>query len=319
MQEPKNSHTIDDLRQLQALPLEMKIKLSERRIRDWVSYWGEDGVYISFSGGKDSTVLLDICRRLYPNLVAVYSDTGLEFPEIREFVKTKENVVWVKPEMTFKKVIEKCGYPCISKEQAEWIHRIRSGAKNTKDIQKFFYGIRTNGETSRFKLSERWKFMLNAPFDIGAGCCSEMKKKPINKYAKETGRVPILGTMAAESAVRTTTWLRYGCNAFDNTRATSAPLSFWTDDDIWEYIHRFNIPYCKIYDMGYVRTGCVFCMFGVHFDKTPNRFQQLQKTHPQLWRYCMKSYDDGGLGMREVLEFMGIPYENFLLEDDENV
>ena len=106
MPNSNNRHTLADLRQMQSLPLEIKISMTERRIRDWVSYWGEDGVYVSFSGGKDSTVLLDICRKLYPNIVAVFSDTGLEFPEIREFVKTKENVVWVKPELTFKKVIE---------------------------------------------------------------------------------------------------------------------------------------------------------------------------------------------------------------------
>lgn len=314
MPNSNDRHTLSDLRQMQSLPLEIKIRMTERRIRGWVSYWGEDGVYVSFSGGKDSTVLLDICRKLYPNIVAVFSDTGLEFPEIREFVKTKENVVWVKPELTFKKVIEKCGYPCISKEQAEWIHRIRSNSSGA--IQKAFYGINLNGTPTRFKISEQWKFMLNAPFDIGAGCCKEMKKKPINKYAKETGRVPIVGTMAAESSLRTSTWLKYGCNAFDNKKATSAPLSFWTDSDIWEYIHKYNLPYCKVYDMGYVRTGCVFCMFGAHLDKTPNRFQQLQKTHPQLWRYCMKPWDKGGLGMREVLEYMGIPYENYLLEDE---
>ena len=146
-------HTISDLYQMQSLPLEIKVRMTQRRIRDWVEYWGEDGVYVSFSGGKDSTVLLDICRRMYPNIVAVYSDTGLEFPEIREFVKAKDNVVWVRPELTFRKVIEKCGYPCISKEQAEWIHRIRLGQKNTRDIQKYFYGIRTNGQppVSRFR------------------------------------------------------------------------------------------------------------------------------------------------------------------------
>ena len=81
-------------------------------------------------------------------------------------------------------------------------------------------------------------------------------------------------------------------------------MSFWTDDDVWEYIHKYNIPYCKVYDMGYVRTGCIFCMFGVHLDPEPNRFQRLQKTHPKLWRYCMRSWDKGGLGMREVLEYM---------------
>ncbi len=317
MAKGKNKHTIDDLRQMQSLPLEIKIEMTKRRITEWVEHFGEDGVYISFSGGKDSTVLLHLCRSIYPNLVAVYSDTGLEFPEIREFVKTFDNVVWVKPKLTFRQVIEKCGYPCISKEQSEWIHRIRNG-NSSLVIEKAIFGRNPDGSTTRFKLSEQWKYMLDAPFKIGAGCCKEMKKKPISEYAKETGRVPIVGTMAAESMLRTQMWMQSGCNAFDNKKAQSAPLSFWTDEDIWEYIRKYEIPYCSIYDKGYARTGCIFCMYGVHLEKEPNRFQRLQKTHPQIWRYCLKPWDKGGLGMREVLDFMGVPYENFYLEDNDN-
>ena len=317
MAKGKNKHTIDDLRQMQSLPLEIKIERTKRRITEWVNHFGEDGVYISFSGGKDSTVLLHICRSIYPELVAVYSDTGLEFPEIREFVKTFDNVVWVKPKLTFRQVIEKCGYPCISKEQSEWIHRIRNG-NSSLVIEKAIFGRNSDGSATRFKLSEQWKYMLDAPFNIGAGCCKEMKKKPISEYAKETGRVPIVGTMAAESMLRTQMWMQSGCNAFDNKKAQSAPLSFWTDEDIWEYIRKFEIPYCSIYDKGYARTGCIFCMYGVHLEKEPNRFQRLQKTHPQIWRYCLKPWDKGGLGMREVLDFMGVPYENFYLEDNDN-
>lgn len=313
-----NKHTIDELRILQALPLEVKVAKTKLRIREWVDHYGIDGVYVSFSGGKDSTVLLHIARQMYPDIVGVYSDTGLEFPEIREFVKTVDNIIWVKPELTFRQVIQKCGYPCISKEQSEWIHRIRSG-NSSLGIQKAFYGVRPDGKPTRFKISEQWKFMLNAPFEIGNGCCKEMKKKPIGKFAKETGRVPIVGTMAAESMLRTQQWLASGCNAFDNKKAQSAPMSFWTDEDVWNYIRQNNLSYCKVYDMGYARTGCVFCMYGVHLDPSPNRFQRLQKTHPKLWRYCMKAWDRGGLGMREVLEFMGVPYENFLLEDDDDV
>ena len=73
-------------------------------------------IYNSFSGGKDSTVLLDLVRRVFPDCPAVFIDTGLEYPELRDFVKTIDNVVWLKPEMNFKKVIETYGYPIISKE-----------------------------------------------------------------------------------------------------------------------------------------------------------------------------------------------------------
>ena len=88
--------TLEDLKMLQALPLDAKVLKTKQRIREW--YRTFDGkVYVSFSGGKDSTVLLHIVRELYPEVEAVFVDTGLEYPEIREFVKSVDNVTWVRP------------------------------------------------------------------------------------------------------------------------------------------------------------------------------------------------------------------------------
>lgn len=106
----ENKHTMTDLYQMQSLPLSAKIKMTKWRIREWVDMCGEDGVYVSFSGGKDSTVLLDIARQLYPNIKAVFVDTGLEYPEIRLFVKTVSNVDWIRPKLTFRQAIEKNRY-----------------------------------------------------------------------------------------------------------------------------------------------------------------------------------------------------------------
>ena len=117
--------TIEELQEKQALPLSLKVALTKDRIRAWVKHWGIDGVYCSFSGGKDSTVLLDICRKMYPEMKAVYIDTGLEFPQIREFVKTFDNVDIVKPKMNFKDVIKTYGYPFISKEVSECVYGAR--------------------------------------------------------------------------------------------------------------------------------------------------------------------------------------------------
>jgi 3'-phosphoadenosine 5'-phosphosulfate sulfotransferase (PAPS reductase)/FAD synthetase len=298
------------LRQFQGLPLEIKVAKSKLRIREWYDHFGGD-VYVSFSGGKDSTVLLHLVRSMYPEVPAVFSDTGLEFPEVREFVKTVDDVTWVKPDMSFRQVIEKHGYPIISKEQSDWIYRARLG--NPQVYQKNVLGIIPDGRKTRFHISEQWRYLLDAPFHIGAGCCHEMKKKPLDRYAKETGQVPLLGTMAAESILRTQKWLETGCNAFGNKNPKSAPISFWLDEDIWAYIRANNLSYSAAYDMGYKRTGCIFCMFGVHLEGTPNRFQRLQKTHPKLWRYCMRDWEAGGLGLRQVLEYIGVPFENFML------
>jgi 3'-phosphoadenosine 5'-phosphosulfate sulfotransferase (PAPS reductase)/FAD synthetase len=236
-------------------------------------------------------------------------DTGLEFPEIKDFVKSTPDVERLRPEMSFRQVIEKYGYPVISKEQSEWVRRIRRG--NEKVFNVKYHGIMPDGRTTRFKLSEQWRFLLDAPFEIGNGCCNVMKKKPLKHYQKQTGRVPFIGTMASESHLRTQQWQKTGCNAFEAKQPISMPLSFWNEADIWRYIREYNVPYCGIYDRGYSRTGCVFCVFGAHLDTTPTRFQLLQTTHPKLWRYCMKDWDAGGLGLRPVLEYIGIPYENF--------
>lgn len=118
-------HTKEELQLLQGLPFEVKIKKTQQRIREWVGEYGVDGVYCSFSGGKDSTVLLHIARQIYPDIKAVFSNTSLEFPEIVQFVRTFSNIDIVKPKMPYVEVIQKYGYPMISKEVSECVHGAR--------------------------------------------------------------------------------------------------------------------------------------------------------------------------------------------------
>ena len=120
-----NRHTIGDLYQMQSLPLSAKIQMTERRIREWIDYHGADGVFVAFSGGKDSTILVDMARKICPEIPAAYVDTGLEFQEVREFVKRCENVEILRPKINFRQVIRKYGYPFIGKEVAGCVHGAR--------------------------------------------------------------------------------------------------------------------------------------------------------------------------------------------------
>lgn len=327
-------HDAQRLRELQALPLERKIQITQTRIMEWCMRY-KNQVYISFSGGKDSTVLLDLTRRINPDIPAVFCDTGLEYPEIREFVKSIENVTWIYPvrydrkqhkyvRTNFREVIEYYGYPLPSKENARRIHELRH-QNLSPEYRKRLMGERENVSSHR-SVPKRWHCLIDAPFEVSEQCCFVMKKVPFRQYEKETGRKVILGTMAEESSLRRERWIKYGCNIFDteSKRPQSRPLSFWTEQDILRYLSTYEIPYCSIYGdivkkeickpdselktTGCHRTGCMFCMFGCHLEKAPNRFQTMQRTHPKQYAYCMKPRSEGGLGLDEVLNYIGVPH-----------
>lgn len=290
------------LQQKQSLPLNIKIKMSQRRIKEWYNTF-EGNVYVSFSGGKDSTVLLHLVRTLYPNVPAVFVDTGLEYPEIREFVKNTNNVIWIKPSKSFKTVIETYGYPVVSKKIARMIRDIQNPTdKNKNTVQLYLTGQKSDGSVSKyFKLPNKWKDLAMSEFRVSEKCCDIMKKKPFREYEKISNSFGFVGTLASESNQREISYLKTGCNNFK--QKISKPISFWREEDIWSYIGIFNISYSKIYDMGEKHTGCMFCMFGVHLEKEPNRFQRMRKTHPKQYNYCIEK-----LGLNKILDFIGVNY-----------
>ena len=332
------TRTINELKMMQSLPLEVKVAKTKLRIREWVETYGVNGVYVSFSGGKDSTVLLHIVREMYPEVEAVFVNTGLEYPEIQKFVKTFDNVTILRPEMSFTEVVAKYGYPIFGKEIAHKLYYARNGSAWAV---KFVHD-----DTSRYSI-KKYEPILHQPFKIASQCCDVMKKSPVKRYAKQTGKVAITGQTAEESSLRTQQWLKHGCNGFDLKRPISNPMSFWMEQDILHYIKEYMPPksICSVYGdivlkpcdkdiskdqiniidclgqyeetdkfvtTGCERTGCIFCAFGCHLEKEPSRFQSLKRTHPKQYQYCIgggEFNEDGiwqpskdGLGMGYVFD-----------------
>jgi 3'-phosphoadenosine 5'-phosphosulfate sulfotransferase (PAPS reductase)/FAD synthetase len=349
-------HTKRELKQMQSLPLRIKIMMTKQRIKAWYESWkryeivnektnksrfvtdieeptlnedeyiiGEENgqVSVSFSGGKDSRVLLHMARKLYPDIEAVFSNTGLEYPEIQQFVKTFDNVKILRPKMRFDEVIKTYGYPIISKEVAMVIEYARKGSKWAINNLN---GLDRNGKPHEFKKSmyAKYKPLLHTDFLISSKCCGVMKEKPIDEYMDSVGKKPIVAIMASESKRRENAWLSTGCNAFDGKRPMSKPMSFWTEQDVLQYIKENNLSIASVYGSieyadnpdqirleefgfdfggreqlkttGCDRTGCIFCGFGCHLEKE-SRFQRLKETHPRQYAYCIGGgeYDSDGM------------------------
>lgn len=352
----EQKYTKQDLEIMRAWTLQRKIQVAQTRLIEWCIRF-DWRVYISFSGGKDSTVLADLAARLYKAnyplspaapLTLVFIDTGLEYPEIRKFVQAFAEwlrvtyeipvVLEIKyPKMTFPEVLTKYGYPVVSKEVSKTVYYARRGSEWAV---KRFDGQDKHGKEIKFKdRYKKYKSLTTAPFVSSSHCCDVMKKAPAHKYEAETGRKPVVATMTEESEQRQSWWLKYGCNSFDSERPMSKPMSFWTEQDVLQYIKIAGIPLASVYGdiieesgqlqlfenetpsklitTGCDRTGCMYCMFGIMRDKTPNRFQRMKQTHPKQYNYCINGGhmengilkpDKTGLGIGTILDYIGNPY-----------
>ena len=300
-----------DLTIMQKYPLNVKIGRTQARIMEY--YRELSGrIYVAVSGGKDSVVLLDIVRRLYPDVLAVFCDTHLEYPELRQFVKTIPNVEWLQPQMTFQEVIKTRGYPVVSKELARTIYYARRGS--VWALMKMDGFFKNGTRCERYQRYIKYKYLLDAPFPISAACCDEMKIKPFRRFETQSGLHPITGVMAEESFMRQSAWMKNGCNSFNGRRAMSNPLSFWTEQNILRYLLLTGIPYAPVYGeiveengklktTGCRRTGCYACLYGIQNEPEPNRYQRMRETHPRLYVYCVDTLKCGA-----VLDYMNVKY-----------
>ena len=181
--------------------------------------------------------------------------------------------------------------------------------KNSSDRNKATVNLRLTGYNRKGvycpsqKIPQKWLFLAQQKdIKISDKCCDIIKKEPFHRYCRLTKSVPITGMMACESNMRRRQYLNQGCNYYSKRNPISMPIAFWIEKDIYEYKDKYNLKFSSIYEHE-KRTGCVYCMFGIHLEKGTNRFERLKILHPNYYDYCINK-----LGCGKVLDLIGVKY-----------
>lgn len=273
--------------------LDYKIALIENRIIE--EYMRHNGkIFISWSGGKDSQVLMHIALRLFPFLPVVYSNTTNEMKEILDHIKKYPNVITVFPNKNFKQVIKTEGFPLVSKEVSQKVHEL----KNTNGYKLRMLRAYGNNKGDS-KLPDAWHFLAEQEFDISAKCCEILKKRPLQQWAKANGNpLPLIALMKDESRLRQQLAL-YGKE--DDKKIYPFLRTGWTEKDIWDYAEKHNIRFAECYYDKIIngklikavkRSGCDVCTYG-GIKERETKFARSQAVSPKKFEVMMKQTNNG--------------------------
>ena len=258
-----------------------------QKIKQIINQYGEENFYISFSGGKDSTVLSALVDLAIPDnkIPRVYANTGIELNIVRDFVfnvaRSDDRFVIIKPSVPIKQMLEKDGYPFKSKKHAKKLGTYQRNGW-TKTTQNYLY---PSDECKTFACPKilRYQFSEDFKLKVDYKCCVNLKENPLREWAKENHKpIAIVGIMKSEGGSR----LKGKCLAFNNKKLKAfQPLIPVTKE--WEnwFISEYNIQICDIYypPYNFERTGCKGCPFNIHLQK---ELDVLEKYFPNEKKQC---------------------------------
>lgn len=284
-------------------------------IKDVISKNGEENFYISFSGGKDSTVLHHSIDEALPNnnIPRVFINTGIEYRFIQEFVKdmakVDKRIQIVNSGVNIPTMLKEKGFPFKSKLHAEFVHRYQQKGAFEKANLNYYLGLKATGieASAKFKCPQKLKYQFSDSFKlpISAYCCNELKKKPLHKWEKDNNRpIAIIGTRQEEGGARA---MHQGCVLKQNGKIKKfKPLNPCSEDFEDWYIKTRKIELCKLYypPYNFERTGCKGCPFAI---KLQNELEIMEKYLPNerkqceiIWKPVYEEYRKIGYRLKKV-------------------
>lgn len=279
-------------------------------IRDTVNKYGIDNFYLSFSGGKDSTILHHLIDMALPNnkIPRVYINTGIEYFSILNFVKElcehDKRIEIIKPTIPIKSMLEKYGYPFKSKQHSHNVGIYQTSKKLTTTNKKYL-GI-DGDKPTMYQCPVKLKYQFTKDFNIKLSdkCCYKLKKEPVAKWQKESGKsITITGMRKEEGGNRN----NLTCVVTDKDKKVIKfhPLSVVSEE--WEdwFINKYNIKLCELYYAPYSfkRTGCKGCPFALglqdELDILEKHLPNERKQCEAIWKPVYEEYRKIGYRLKK--------------------
>ena len=265
----------------------------------------ENNAYLSFSGGKDSTVLHYLIDMALPNnkIPRVFINTGIEYSDIRKFVKSIANeddrIIIYNSNINIKEMLNKHGYPFKSKQHSERVDLYQHGSQCKSVIN--YLDIESD---STFLCPKKLRYQFTPEFKLKCSekCCKYLKKNVIKRWIKENKRsITLTGMKSDEGGQRS----NINCVLVKNDKLIKFhPLLVVSDEWEEEFINNYNIKLCKLYypPFNFERTGCKGCPFNIHLQDdldTMAKFLPNEKKQCEIiWKPVYEEYRRIGYRLR---------------------
>lgn len=269
-------------------------------IKKVINKYGIENFVISFSGGKDSTVLSKLIDIAIPNndIPRVFINTGIEYKAIVDFVHEKmkkdKRFIEIKPSMPLSMIFRKYGYPFKSKEHSQLVHLFQQNGHSKTTLR--YYDPPENRKRFGCPKVLKYQFEEGTQLKISDKCCAKLKKEPFSKWQEENCKpYKMTGERLSEGGLRAS---HKGCLVIDKNSKLKKfkPLNPVTSEWIEWFINEYQVELCKLYDDPYnfKRTGCLGCPFNIKLQDT---LDTLEKTLPlekkkaeAIWKEVYQEY-----------------------------
>lgn len=276
------------LNSLRKIELSDKVKYSEKLIASALSQYSSP--VVCWSGGKDSTVVLDLVRKHWRDIPVIFIKSGIEFNETYDYIDKYSrdnnlNLHISESNYNFWDIGEQHGWPIFGKSISSNVQRARSTGNIRKNLSKLEIRL----VESDIKISNKCNFYL--------------QEKPGKEKEKELkADAKFIGIRADESRARSRLWVDHGDNYFVKRYYKRGegiwkinPIAIWSETDVWQYLHHRKIPTCELYDKGLTRNGCWPCAMAIR----NGQLHRLKHYDEKLFYFLMT---ETGLG-QEIIKF----------------